>query len=42
MHEAAVDLATIAKQSGHKNLETINIHYWSVFVQKEDNQELKL
>ncbi|MBQ0138614.1 MAG: site-specific integrase [Kurthia sp.] len=30
MHEAGADLATIAKQSGHKNLETINKHYLSV------------
>lgn len=30
MHEAGGDLATIAKQSGHKNLETINKHYLSV------------
>lgn len=30
MHEAGADLATIAKQSGHKNLETINRHYLSV------------
>ncbi len=30
MHEAGADLATIAKQSGHKNLETINKHYLKV------------
>lgn len=30
MHENGADLATIAKQSGHKNLETINKHYLSV------------
>ncbi|WP_342598611.1 tyrosine-type recombinase/integrase [Psychrobacillus sp. FSL H8-0483] len=30
MHEAGADLATIAKQSGHKNLETINKHYLEV------------
>ncbi len=30
MHESGVELATIAKQSGHKNLETINKHYLSV------------
>lgn len=30
MHEAGTDLATIAKQSGNKNLETINKHYLSV------------
>lgn len=30
MHEAGADLATIAKQSGHRNLETINKHYLSV------------
>lgn len=30
MHESGADLATIAKQSGHKNLETINKHYLSV------------
>lgn len=30
MHEAGADLATIAKQSGHTNLETINKHYLSV------------
>ncbi|QTD42796.1 site-specific integrase [Sporosarcina sp. Te-1] len=30
MHEVGADLATIAKQSGHKNLETINKHYLEV------------
>ncbi len=30
MHEKGADLATIASQSGHKNLETINKHYLSV------------
>ncbi len=30
MHENGADLATIAKQSGHKNLETISKHYLSV------------
>ena len=29
-HEAGADLATIAKQSCHKKLETINKHYLSV------------
>ncbi|KAB0443273.1 hypothetical protein CH314_06445 [Lysinibacillus fusiformis] len=30
MHEAGADLAIIAKQSGHKNLETTNKHFLSV------------
>lgn len=30
MHEAGTDLATIVKESGHENLETINKHYLSV------------
>lgn len=30
MHEAGADLATIAKQSGHKSLETITKHYLEV------------
>lgn len=30
MHEAGADLATIAKQSGHKSLQTINEHYLDV------------
>lgn len=30
MYEAGADLATLAKQSDHKNLETINKHYLSV------------
>ncbi|OXS74011.1 hypothetical protein B1B04_10380 [Lysinibacillus sp. KCTC 33748] len=30
MHEAGADLATIAKQSGHKSLQTINEHYLEV------------
>ncbi|GGG15473.1 tyrosine-type recombinase/integrase [Paenibacillus aceti] len=30
MHEVGADIATIAKQSGHKNLETITKHYLEV------------
>ncbi|WP_093060391.1 tyrosine-type recombinase/integrase [Psychrobacillus sp. OK028] len=30
MHEAGADIATIAKQSGHKSLETITKHYLEV------------
>lgn len=30
MHEAGADIATIAKQSGHKSLETISKHYLEV------------
>lgn len=27
MHERGADLATIAKQTGHKSIKTINDHY---------------
>lgn len=30
MHDAGADLATIAKQSGHKSLQTINEHYLEI------------
>lgn len=37
MHDARADVATIAKQSGHKSLDTITKHYLEVHDTTVDN-----